>query len=344
MTKPRPVVAEDAAEALLSCESVVAYLRGRGVLASDDTPVARLLGGGVSNVVIAVEASNRSVVVKQSLGRLNVAEEWFADRDRVLAEADALELVARVTPHAVPAVMDVDRSRHAITMSCAPDSWSDWKTQLLAGHIDVRVAAGLGELLACWQSTIPADALGPRMAEHKRFRELRIAPYFQAVCDRHPEVAHLIEPYADELINAYDCLLHGDFSPKNVLTNDTGDLWVIDWEVATLGSKNFDPAFLLSHLAMKSLHEPSLSHRFEQAARSFVDGYEQGLPLGSQPDWHRVLGIVGCLLLARVAGKSPAEYLTVAERSEAWQLGLALLTSTPDQPGDIWQVMTGVSR
>ena len=41
---------------------------------------ARLLGGGVSNVVLLAESgSGRRWVFKQALGRLRVAEEWLAD-------------------------------------------------------------------------------------------------------------------------------------------------------------------------------------------------------------------------------------------------------------------------
>jgi hypothetical protein len=43
-----------------------------------------------------------------------------------------------------------------------------------------------------------------------------------------------------------------------------------------------------------------------------------------------VLGHVGCLVLARVDGKSPAEYLDEPARTRARMLGRSLLSSPPE--------------
>ena len=51
-----------------------------------------------------------------------------------------------------------------------------------------------------------------------------------------------------------------------------------------------------------------------------------------------VLGLVGCLMLARVDGKSPAEYLTEPEREHARAGGIALLTDPPDTLAAAWAI------
>jgi X-X-X-Leu-X-X-Gly heptad repeat protein len=42
------------------------------------------------------------------------------------------------------------------------------------------------------------------------------------------------------------------------------------------------------------------------------------------------MGHVGCLMVARVDGKSPVEYLTSAERDTARRIGLGLVSRPPD--------------
>ena len=81
---------------------------------------------------------------------------------------------------------------------------------------------------------------------------------------------------------------------------------MIDWEVAHRGDPAFDLAFLLNHLLLKSIHRPQAREGYEACGRAFLDAY------GQEVDMPYVLGLVGCLMLARVDGKSPAEYLTDA--------------------------------
>ena len=49
-----------------------------------------------------------------------------------------------------------------------------------------------------------------------------------------------------------------------------------------------------------------------------------------------VLGLVGCLMLARVDGKSPAEYLTEPQREHARAAGIALLSDPPSSLEEAW--------
>ncbi|MGH8940498.1 MAG: phosphotransferase, partial [Actinomycetes bacterium] len=118
------------------------------------------------------------------------------------------------------------------------------------------------------------------------------------------------------------------FSPKNVLVGDS-DLWVIDFEVAHYGDPAFDLAFLLSHLLLKAVHRPVDAVLFGECAMTFGEAYRGCVPPPLRPEWPYVLGHTGCLLLARVAGKSPAEYLDPAGRSVAHELGRRLLVDPP---------------
>ena len=78
------------------------------MLPAGDSIRVEELGGGVSNVVLAVSWEDKRVVVKQALPRLRVEDEWLAKRERAVNEARALQLAARITPGRVPALLDVD--------------------------------------------------------------------------------------------------------------------------------------------------------------------------------------------------------------------------------------------
>jgi hypothetical protein len=84
---------------------------------------------------------------------------------------------------------------------------------------------------------------------------------------------------------------------------------VIDFEVVHYGDPSFDAAFLLNHLLLKSIHRPEWSGRYAAAAASFWTTLIAALPAGT--DWFETSTIahLGCLHLARVDGKSPAEYI-----------------------------------
>lgn len=326
-------------EALLDVSTVAEYLRSRGLVGRGDHVEVRALGGGVSNVVLAVDAPGRRLVLKQSLPRLRVADEWLAPRERVLSEAAALELAGRLVPGSVPQVLDRDPARHAIVLEHAPEGWRDWKGRLLAGVIDVSVARRLGELAGRWHRVtrrgrdLPPSLAGDEALE--AFEALRLEPYYRTTARRAPEVADALLRFAERLRQQRTCLVHGDLSPKNVLVpehpaEDPGMLWVIDFEVAHYGDPVFDVAFLLNHLLLKSLHRPADRYGYDAAAAAFLAAYTEQLDGTGRSDWAYVFGQLGCLLLARVRGKSPAEYLDDRGRDAAWRLGCSLLADTPD--------------
>jgi 5-methylthioribose kinase len=124
------------------------------------------------------------------------------------------------------------------------------------------------------------------------------------------------------------CLVHGDYSPKNVLLGD--GLWVIDFEVAHHGDPAFDLAFMLNHLLLKRLHLRERGQVIESCVPAFWDGYRHALARMPPPDLAYVLGHVGCLMVARVDGKSPAEYLAPDDRKAARAAGSRLLLEPPD--------------
>ncbi|MDA8290095.1 MAG: phosphotransferase [Actinomycetota bacterium] len=309
---------------MIGVSNVARYLAARGVVASpDDVLACAPLGGGVSSSVTLVETASGRLVVKQPLEHLRVAADWRASRTRALAEAAALEVAASAVPGTTPALVDVDEHALALTMTAAPSRWRPWKERLLAGSADAGIASRLGEVIARLHAAGAPALAADRAGGLARFVELRIDPYHDAVARAHPELAGPLLDAAHELTHGPDpCLVHGDFSPKNVLVGHDG-LWVLDFEVAHLGNAIFDVAFMLSHLVLKSVHRPDRAPSYRDAARSFLDAYTSFRPRELA---QRDLALhTGCLVLARVDGKSPVEYLSPPERDAARRVGRGLL-------------------
>lgn len=311
------------ADELLTTSSVAPYLIDRGFRIPTAARVVEL-AGGVSNVVIAVETSDGDVVVKQSLARLNVPEEWLAPRERLESEAWALRLARQLRTTNTPEVLDLDVDRHVLTIERAPMDWSDWKTRLMTDHIEPATFRQVGEFLHAWHSQrIEGLELPATVTDPSTFRALRTDPYLRSVARSHPEVRERLEDVATRLETDRSHLIHGDFSPKNVLVG-AGGLWVIDFEVTTLGDPGFDVAFLLCHLVMKAVHLTTARERLWAGAREFQQAYHG--PDDCDPAVTRwTLRLLGALLVARVKGQSRAEYLNDGDRARIWTLGEALL-------------------
>ncbi len=322
----------------LSDARLAAELCRLGVAADGSQLVIVPLSGGVSNDVLAVSGPGVDVVVKQALPRLRVAEEWLAAPGRVVTEAKALQTAGRIRPGHVPRVIAVDPRWHLAVIERAPRHFAQWRGQLLSGRIEVGIADDLGELLADWHvNTVDDPLVDAEFADVEAFIQLRVDPFYRWVAARHPDIAARISKVADQMLSTRRCLVHGDFSPKNVLVAD-GGLWVIDWEVAHIGDPVFDVAFLITHLACKTLHRPADGPAFHAAAAAFMASYNQAsAPALGELDPGYLARQVGCLLLARMDGKSPATYLSAPQRARGRALAREVLLADDNQRwGDLW--------
>ena len=267
---------------LLDERSVVSYVRDTGLLAGS-TATASTLSGGVSNVVLAVDDGRQRLVVKQSLGRLRVRDEWHAPRERIIAEAAALDVARRLTPTRVPLVVHRDPANHVIVIEAAPHEWRDWKTQLLRGDITPSVGRHLGTVLGRWHRLTVASELPSELRGQSSFEVLRLEPYYRTAARRKHELSREIHSLVQEMSGRQVCLVHGDFSPKNVLVDPLAEgppLWVIDFEVAHRGDPAFDLAFMASHLTLKAIHRPAWAGLFEACLRDFVRAFVREVQVG----------------------------------------------------------------
>lgn len=285
------------------------YLWARGLVPTGTPIEVRALSGGISNTVVRVEWDERCLVLKQSLGQLRVEAEWEFDRARIFRERDCMETLARLLPGCAPRVVFSDDESFLFGMTCAPPGGRVWKDATMRGELDPRMAAAAGELLGRLQRRAHGDAeLAHRFADMMPLEQGRLDPYHRTAAAAHPDLAPRIEAEIERLLATRTTLVHGDYSPKNLIAYPDG-MFMLDFEVAHWGDPAFDPAFLLSHLILGSVYHRHLADGFIDEAKRFWNSYlaAAGAAAG------RGVGVVaelGCLLLARIDGKSRIEYLT----------------------------------
>ncbi len=309
---------------------------GRGAAVARIEP----LTGGVSSDIVAVHLADGEVLcAKRALPTLKVASHWEAPVERSGYEVAWLRRAARIVPSAVPAVLAEDEINRALLMQyLAPDSYALWKAELLAGRFDAEaprsVAATLARIhAATWDNAevaraFPTDAM---------FDALRLDPYLRALARRHPELAAPIESVIATTATTKLALVHGDVSPKNILLSRAdGHPVFLDAECAWYGDPAFDAAFCLNHLLLKAVHVPSLRGALLIAAADFLAVWRDGLPADARvAAERRTLALLPCLLLARIDGKSPVEYLGEAEREAVRTAARPMIVNPPRALADI---------
>lgn len=318
----------------LSPENAEAYLQSQGIDAAGAS--IRELGGGVSNTVLLIETGARRLVLKQSLGRLRVEQEWLSDRARIFRESEAMRRLFPLVPAGtVPEVLFEDRENFAFAMTAAPAGSCDWKSMLLAGHCDASVAATIGALLgrivaSTWKNPKWETAFGDQTV----FDQLRLDPYYRSTAARHPDLASHFDQLIRSARERRVSLVHGDWSPKNFLVQGR-EVTSIDYEVVHFGDPSFDSAFLLNHLLLKSLYRPQDAPAYAMLARQFWEALSKLLP--SEAVWFEesTIAHLGGLHLARADGKSPAEY--IVDREPLRRRARKLILEPPARIGDIFE-------
>ena len=146
------------------------------------------------------------------------------------------------------------------------------------------------------------------------FVELRVDPFYRHIARVHPDLAPRIEALIDEMGRTRVCLVHADFSPKNVLLVDTGpckrslarrgvanefvchrepqsaapQVTLVDFETGHYGDPAFDLGFFLSHLVLKGVRAEGAADQYLRLAGIFWENYQAAVaPLGDDPAFSR---------------------------------------------------------
>lgn len=310
----------------LSADNAIEYARSRGLLANGDEAWIEALPGGVSctTLRLRLETGKVAIVIKQALPKLRVAADWFSDPRRSRHEVLAIQFASHVLgPENVPCILDEDEENHIFAMPSAALDAENWKEQMLRGTVNENLARECAEILSALQEVAPEAAILPReLFDKSFFRQLRLEAYFQASARAVPEVAEQLEMLVEVMDSASTCFTHADYTPKNFLVSN-GRLFLLDYEVAHVGHFAFDPASILNHLYLKSRALPEHAEALFRASQAFLSRY---CALRRKPEDEPILWqTLGGLMLARVRGKSPVNYLPATADCEVVQTAKALL-------------------
>lgn len=314
-------------------EALIAYLRETERIHADEHPAVRVLGGGVSNRTVLVEReTGEAWVLKQALEKLRVATDWFSSPERVHREAEGLRWLSELAPEGgtVGFVFE-DRAHHILAMRAVPQPHQNWKTMLLAGEVHLEHLRQFGAMLGTLEcgALEHRDELEHAFGDRSFFESLRLEPYYAYTASVVSEASSFLHALIEETRANRVSLVHGDYSPKNVLVY-RDRLILLDHEVIHFGDPAFDLGFSMTHLLSKAHHMTAYRKAFLEAARQYWTAYSDAAKgvLTPELEVRAVRHTLGCLL-ARVAGRSPLEYLDEIERARQRGIVIDLISSPP---------------
>ncbi len=282
-------------------------------LAGGETLLGQPLTGGVSSDIWRIETGRGPICAKRALAKMRVAADWYAPVERNQYEARWMRVAQAADLGCTPQVLGQHPGLGVLVMQwLAPVDHRLWKVMLRDGQADAATAQAVGRRLARIHAyaAARADELAPMFDTDATFFDIRLEPYLLATARRHPDLAAHLQALMVQTQSNKRTLVHGDVSPKNILIGPSGPV-LLDAECAWWGDPAFDLAFCLNHLLLKCLWTPAAKADFLAGFAVLAETYLAGV------DWEtseslerRAAALLPGLLLARVDGKSPVEYIT----------------------------------
>lgn len=293
-------------------EIMINYLLEKKVISNDEPYEVNYCKGGVSCVAALIETCGKTMLVKQGRAKLAVKEDWRADPGRMEVEAKANDFYNRYIPESAPAVITYDEENCIMIREAAPADCRMWKEDLLDDIFDFEVAKKTMEALAVVHNkSADNEEAAKNFANMDVFYQLRISPYFEFLATKHPEIKGVIEDMIPKIRDRHEVIVHSDYSPKNILVNKDRSICILDYEIAHYGNPAFDVAFFTNHIVLKSAHMRQFSAAILNMLLYMTDTYFGMINFTDAKKLEEeCIPLLGILMIARIDGKSPAEYIT----------------------------------
>jgi aminoglycoside phosphotransferase (APT) family kinase protein len=328
MTHPAPETQD------LDEEAIAAALSRMGLLAAGERPRCQPLTGGVSSDIWLIDVPGRRLCLKRALPRLKVEQVWEAPVRRNHYEWNWFRVAGRICPDAVPPLVGQDAAAGLFVMAYLdPALFPVWKDQLRDGNADLAIAEAVASRLVLIHNATAGDHQIARLfGSDEDFNAIRLEPYLLATAQVHPDLAAPLKWLAQETAGMKLALVHGDVSPKNILIGRRGPVF-LDAECAWYGDPAFDLAFCLNHLLLKCLLNRRAITRFLACYDRFAEVYLQAARWELREETEaRAAQLLPALMLGRVDGKSPVEYITEeADKERVRKVARFLLTERAER-------------
>jgi aminoglycoside phosphotransferase (APT) family kinase protein len=250
---------------------------------------------------------------------------------RNAAEADWIRTAGRIVPDAVPHLLAEDRGRGLFVMNFFdPAAFPVWKSELRDGRISSDAGASVGAVLGLIHAeTAGRPDIAEGFANDDLFHGIRLSPYLRTTAQAHPDLAGRLQELAEITAGTKRALVHGDVSPKNILIGPKGPVF-LDAECAWYGDPAFDIAFCLNHLLLKCIWRPQWTEDYLHVFAALAAAYLARVTWESPAELEaRAAALLPGLMLARIDGTSPVEYITeTSDRDRVRRAARAALSPT----------------
>lgn len=325
---------------------LIPYLATSGLIAPNEKIHCRTLEGGVScSTILVTRPDHEAFVIKQALPRLRVASNWTSSPKRSHREALGIRFLRQLLPKkSVPKLIFEDPDLNVLAMEAVPEPHGNWKELLLSGVLLEDHARQFGELLGL----IHAGAferrkeIEPVFSDYTFFETLRLEPYYEYTRQQTPPAGVFLGELIRETRQHKITLVHGDYSPKNILINKE-KLVLLDHETIHWGDPMFDLGFSLTHFLSKANQNPERQSEITRLANIYWHSYCAGTKDSFRDDScepRAVRHTLACLL-ARVNGRSPLEYLDRNKKDRQRRIVLNLMKKPASTVPQLIESFTG---
>lgn len=313
-------------------EEIINALHQSQILKPGQDASFEALNGGVSSEIWKVTTADRVFCVKKALAKLRVAADWFAPVERNRFEVAWYKIADNIVPGAVPKVIAHDEERMLFAMQYLDASTHRlWKNELRDGNADPVQSAEVGRRLGrIHAGTAGNDTIAQQFPANGIFHAIRLEPYLEATAAKHPDLKDQLFALSKRTRETRLVMIHGDVSPKNIVLGPNGPV-ILDAECACIGDPAFDLVFCLNHFLLKCIWTPGTKDGFLACFDAMASAYL------AEVDWEpadaleaRAASLLPGLFLARIDGKSPAEYITdKADKDKVRHCARSMLASPP---------------
>ena len=269
------------------------------------------LAGGVSSEVYHVRTNKNNYCIKRSLKRLLVKKKWIANTNRIKFEYLWLKHCQNILKRNIPNTYEFNDKKKYIVMEYLKTSQYKTLKQLYFKRI---ININTIKLISKHLYKIHSNSSNYKIKKtfegnYKNFYDLRLDPYFNEVGRVYPKYKEYIKKINENYIKNSSTLVHGDFSPKNILV-DKNKIIYLDAECCNFGDPVFDLVFFSNHLLIKSIFLKDKSKEFIKLYLSFYKEYLSNLSTKNFNSYiDRIIKMTPIMLLSRIDGKSPVEYI-----------------------------------
>jgi aminoglycoside phosphotransferase (APT) family kinase protein len=341
------VVATPAAEAPTDLVHALAQM---DLLVTGDRPRMTRLASNASTGVYRVELAWGTVCLKRALPDPGARLDGAAALARSAYETRWLRLAREVVPGSAPEVIAEHPAAGVFAMEYLdPHRYPAWSRVLEGERIEPWIAAEIGHLLGRLHAASANASVHQRFPSTTAFRALCLEPRLRAASAAHPESTDALAALFAGIERHRVALVHGAFSPDNVLVGPRGPV-VVDADCATCADPAFDFAHMLADLALWMLWRPrkrtSYVACFDTLERTYLPHVTWEMPRVAEA---RAARILPALILAALAGPSTDRALTANDLANAREAACRLLHEPPgslDAVRDTWldAIAPGASR